>query len=96
MANGKKLTDAEILEAVTSLEGWEVCDGKFHREFRFNDFVEAWGFMSRVALVAEKMNHHPEWFNVYNTVRVDLSTHDMGGLSRLDVELAEKISQCLA
>ena len=76
---------------MASLDGWELQDGKLHREFKFKNFVEAWGFMSRVALLAEKMNHHPEWFNVWNTVRIDLSTHEVGGLSNFDVELATKI-----
>ena len=74
------------------LSGWQLLDGKLHREYKFRNFVEAWGFMSRVALVAEKMNHHPEWFNVWNTVRIDLSTHEAGGLSSRDVELAKEIN----
>ena len=75
------------------LRGWAVVDGRdaIVKEFRFADFIEAWGFMSRVALIAEKMNHHPEWSNVYNRVEVTLTTHDAGGLSALDVELAEKM-----
>ncbi len=87
-----KLTEDEISEAVRSLDGWQLLDGKLHREYKFRNFVEAWGFMSRVALVAEKMNHHPEWFNVWSTVRIDLSTHEAGGLSSRDVELAKKIN----
>jgi len=74
---------------------WELQAGKLHRQFKFKSFVEAWGFMSRVALLAEKMNHHPEWFNVYSTVRIDLSTHEVGGLSNFDVELATKINALL-
>ncbi|MCH8853706.1 MAG: 4a-hydroxytetrahydrobiopterin dehydratase [Planctomycetes bacterium] len=92
MTEPVKLTADEISEAVRSLDGWGLLDGKLHREFKFRDFVEAWGFMSRVALVAEKMNHHPEWFNVWNTVRIDLSTHEAGGLSSRDVELARGIN----
>ena len=92
MAAAEKLLETQIGEAVASLEGWELRDGKLHREFKFKNFVEAWGFMSRVALLAEKMNHHPEWFNVWNTVRVDLSTHEAGGLSSRDVELAKEIN----
>ena len=92
MTETVKLTETQVSEAVSSLVGWELLDGKLHREFQFRDFVEAFGFMSRVALVAEKMNHHPEWFNVWNTVRIDLSTHDVGGLSSRDVELAKAIS----
>ena len=63
-------------------------DGKLHREYKFADFVHAFGFMTTAALAIEKMNHHPEWFNVYNQVRVDLTTHDAGGITAKDVELA--------
>ena len=92
MTEPVKLTEAQIPEAVRSLGGWQLVDGKLHREYKFRNFVEAWGFMSRVALVAEKMNHHPEWFNVWNMVRIDLSTHEVGGLSSRDVELAQEIN----
>ncbi len=76
--------------------GWSLVDGKLHREIRFTDFVEAFGFMSRVALVAESMNHHPEWFNVYNSVVVDLSTHDAGGVTQTDLKLASRINEMLS
>ncbi len=92
MAAAEKLSETQISNAVASLEGWELRDGKLHREFKFKNFVEAWGFMSCIALRAEKMNHHPEWFNVWNTVRIDLSTHEVGGLSNFDVELATEIN----
>ncbi len=95
MSEAVKLTETQIAEAVASLDDWELRDGKLHREFEFKNFVEAWGFMSRVALLAEKMSHHPEWFNAWNTVRIDLSTHDVGGLSNFDVELATKINALL-
>jgi 4a-hydroxytetrahydrobiopterin dehydratase len=68
-----------------------VVDGKLHREYRFQSFVEAFGFMASVALVAERMEHHPEWFNVYHTVKIDLVTHDVGGISLNDVELARRM-----
>ena len=71
-------------------------EGRLHREFEFAGFVEAFGFMSRVALLAEKMDHHPNWSNVYNRVVIDLSTHDVGGLSARDFELAGRIDQLLA
>ncbi len=90
MAAVEKLSKTQIGEAAATLDGWELQDGKLHRQFKFKTFVEAWGFMSRVALLAEKMNHHPEWFNVWNTVRIDLSTHEVRGLSTYDVELATK------
>ena len=83
-----KLEPDEIARRLTSLAGWTVVEGKLHREFRFADFVAAFGFMTRAALVAERMNHHPEWFNVWNTVRVDLTTHDASGISERDFELA--------
>jgi 4a-hydroxytetrahydrobiopterin dehydratase len=68
-----------------------LANGKLHKEFTFDGFVKAFGFMSAVALIAERMNHHPEWFNVYNRIVIDLSTHDVGGISALDFELATKI-----
>lgn len=86
-----KLTDAEISTQLQELSGWTVENEKLHKEFQFDSFVEAFGFMASVALIAESMNHHPEWFNVYNRVTVDLATHDAGGISALDFELAKKV-----
>ena len=86
-----KLTDAEINTRLEGLSGWTVENEKLHKELQFDSFVEAFGFMASVALIAESMNHHPEWFNVYNRVTVDLATHDAGGISALDFELAKKI-----
>jgi 4a-hydroxytetrahydrobiopterin dehydratase len=77
-------------EAVSTLQGWVIQDGKLHKEYVFADFVEAFAFMSGAALCAERKNHHPEWFNVYRTVRVDLSTPDAGGITTWDVELARE------
>jgi 4a-hydroxytetrahydrobiopterin dehydratase len=88
----RRLAGDEIDAALPSLDGWRVENGKLHREYRFANFVEAFGFMASVALVAEAMDHHPEWFNVYRTVRVDLSTHDAGGITRLDLELAKRMN----
>ena len=76
----------------TAPEGWEVVDGKLHRELTFGDFSEAFGFMARVALAAEKANHHPDWSNSWNTVVIDLVSHDADGLTQRDRELAEAIS----
>lgn len=87
----KKLTEQEIQQALNEVPDWEVKDGKLHRGFTFKNFVEAFGFLSKVALHAEKMNHHPELFNVYKNVTVSLNTHDVGGISPLDFELAKKI-----
>ncbi len=89
----RALTSEEIEEALTPLAGWSLADGKLHRTYQFGDFVEAFGFMTRAALVAERMNHHPEWFNVYNKVIVDLTTHDAGGVTELDLQLAKKMEE---
>jgi 4a-hydroxytetrahydrobiopterin dehydratase len=86
-----KLDDAEIERRLCDLAPWRIEDGKLHRGYRFADFVTAFGFMTSAALVAEAMNHHPEWSNVYATVRVDLTTHDAGGITALDFELATKM-----
>ena len=88
-----KLSDAEIKSRLADLQNWSLADGKLHREYKFSDFVEAFGFMSSVALVAESMNHHPEWFNVYHTVKVDLATHDVGGISDFDFKLAAQMER---
>ncbi len=85
----KKLSDAEIQENLGQLNGWTVEDGKLHKEFQFDTFVTAFGFMAQLALIAESMNHHPEWFNVYNRVTIDLMTHDAGGISELDFQWAQ-------
>lgn len=89
----KKLGEAEVKAALANLEGWTLEQGKLHREYKFADFVEAFGFMASAALVAESMNHHPEWFNVYHTVKVDLTTHDAGGITALDVEMAQRFEK---
>lgn len=91
MGERKKLTEQEVENSLHGLKGWTSKNGKLHKEFTFDDFVGAFGFMSSVALVAESMNHHPEWFNMYNKVVIDLNTHDVGGISRLDVDFAKKI-----
>lgn len=91
MRRAEKLTEQQVSEKLKQRQGWTLAEGKLHRELKFADFNEAWGFMSRVALHAEQMNHHPEWFNVWSTVRIDLTTHDCGGISDRDFALAEKI-----
>jgi 4a-hydroxytetrahydrobiopterin dehydratase len=88
-----KLDAPEVTARLATLAGWTLRDGKLHRDYKFGDFVEAFGFMASVALVAERMNHHPEWFNVYRTVRVHLATHDAGGISASDFELARAMDQ---
>lgn len=92
MSKIQKLSDEEIQERLSKLPGWSIENGKLHRELKFGDFSEAFGFMARVALAAEAINHHPEWFNVWSTVRIDLTTHDAGGLSARDFDLASKIN----
>lgn len=88
----RKLSDDEIENALRELPGWEVRDGKLHKTFKFDSFAQAIGWMVAVAIHADKADHHPEWSNVYNKVRVDLSTHDLGdAISKLDVELAHRM-----
>ncbi len=93
-----RLTEAERAELLPALTGWTLVEGRdaIHKRFVFDDFNAAFGWMTRVALVAEPMNHHPEWFNVYNKVEVTLSTHDADGLTRRDVELAQSMDQLAA
>jgi 4a-hydroxytetrahydrobiopterin dehydratase len=93
MPAAKKLTDAEVNEHLAKHGGWALIDGKLHREFICKDFVAAFGKMTSVALVAESMNHHPEWFNVWNKVVIDLNTHSVKGISNLDFELAAKVDE---
>lgn len=90
-----RLTQEDITARVKQLDGWSIENGKLHREFKFKSFVEAFGFMTSVALVAERMNHHPEWFNVYNKVVIELTTHDAGGISERDFEFAAKVDGLL-
>jgi 4a-hydroxytetrahydrobiopterin dehydratase len=87
----RKLPEKEIQQEVARLDGWKVVNGKINKSFEFDDFVQAFGFMTRVAMEAEKINHHPEWFNVYNRVRIDLVTHDVSGISNYDIKLAKTI-----
>ncbi|NNC59854.1 MAG: 4a-hydroxytetrahydrobiopterin dehydratase [Erythrobacter sp.] len=89
-----KLTDDERNLLLPQLDGWQMAQGKdaIIKTFTFDDFVAAWGFMNSVALLAEKADHHPEWFNVYNRVEITLTTHDADGLSHRDVDLAKAIN----
>ena len=93
MTKRKLLSKNELSKELKKLPGWKVEKGKLHREFKFGSFVEAFGFMTSVALEAEAMNHHPDWFNVYDVVRVDLMTHDLGVIGTFDVELARKMNR---
>jgi len=91
MARPPRLADADIAARLKTLPGWALEAGKLHKTFTFKDFVEAWSFMSAVALAAEAMGHHPEWSNVWNRVTVDLTTHDAGGITTLDFDLATRM-----
>lgn len=88
----EKYDDAEVRRLLADLAGWDLVNGKLHREFEFANFVEAFGFMTSAAIEAEKMNHHPEWFNVYRKVIVDLTTHEAGGITERDFALAERMN----
>jgi 4a-hydroxytetrahydrobiopterin dehydratase len=86
-----KLNDTELEAALESLPGWTLVQGKLHREYAFPDFVHAFGFMATSAIAIEAMEHHPEWSNVWNKVVIDLTTHDLGGITSKDILLANKL-----
>jgi 4a-hydroxytetrahydrobiopterin dehydratase len=88
-----KFSIEQIESGLEDVPGWSFTNGKLKREFKFSNFVEAFSFMTAAAMVAEKMNHHPEWFNVYNKVVVELTTHDAAGITELDFKLARKMSK---
>ena len=93
----EQLTATERAGLASALPGWQLVEGRdaITRAFRFKDFSEAWGFMARVALLAEAQDHHPEWFNVWNRVEILLTTHDAGGLSERDISMARAIDALL-
>ena len=93
MTQRAKLDDKEVNARLADLDGWSLKNGKLHRAFKFASFAEAFSFMTRVAEQAGHLDHHPEWFNVYNRVTVDLMTHDAGGITNLDFELASRMDQ---
>ncbi len=84
----ERLSKEQIKKEISSLQGWNIINGKLHKDFAFKDYVEAFGFMCRASIHIEKMNHHPEWFNVYNKISIDLVTHDAGGITQNDINLA--------
>ena len=90
MARPTKLAEADVTQRLAALPGWTLKAGKLHRELTFADFTQAFGFMTDVAREADALDHHPEWFNVYNRVVIDLATHDAGGITTLDFELARR------
>jgi 4a-hydroxytetrahydrobiopterin dehydratase len=91
----KAATEPEIVDALADLHGWKLAGPAISKTFTFKDFIAAWGFMSRVALLAEKRDHHPDWRNVWNKVEITLTTHDAGGLSTRDFELATAIDRLI-
>ena len=93
MSKRKRLQPDEVATALQGLPGWDIQDGKLKREYRFPDFSVAFGFMAAAATVAEKMDHHPDWTNVYSRVIVTLWTHSEGGLTALDFELAKRMEE---
>lgn len=84
-----RLSQTEIDEELKNLSGWNVENEKLHKEFQFDSFNQAFGFMTRAAMEIEKMNHHPEWFNVYDKITIELTTHDAGGITKNDINLAK-------
>jgi len=95
MARPEKLTTDAVKIAMNEVDGWSMVDGReaIHKTFTFKNFVQAFGFMTQSAIIAEKIDHHPEWFNVYNRVDVTLTTHDAGGVTHKDVTLAEAMEK---
>lgn len=94
-----KLTQTQIYDLLRTVPDWTFVEergGLIRRSFKFDDFAQAFAFMTQIAIHAERSNHHPEWFNVYNRVEVTLTTHDCGGLSMKDIELARLMDQCAA
>ncbi|MFQ5940254.1 MAG: 4a-hydroxytetrahydrobiopterin dehydratase [Nitrososphaerales archaeon] len=89
----QKFSEEQIRHELAKLEGWIIANGKLTRTLEFKDFNEAFGFMTRVAMEVEKLNHHPEWFNVYNKVKIELVTHDVNGISNYDFKLANIINK---
>lgn len=92
----KKFSDSELAGALDALAGWSVVSGKLHKEYKFKDFIHAFGFMTTAALGIEKMDHHPEWLNIYNRVTVDLITHSAQGITSKDVDLAKLLDSTAA
>ena len=93
MAEVQKLSDTEVTARLSELDNWQLTDGKLLKSFTFDTFVQAFGFMSSVALLAEAMSHHPDWSNVYNHVTIGLTTHDLGGITEWDFALAKQIDE---
>lgn len=95
MADKRKLSEKEIAERLVQIQGWRAENGKLLRSITFGSFEDAFAFMTRCALEIEKMDHHPEWFNVYRKVMIELSTHEAGGITDIDFELASRMNRIL-
>jgi 4a-hydroxytetrahydrobiopterin dehydratase len=95
MLGTRKLSASQIEQAVEQIKGWKIEDGRLIRTFKFNDFVEAFGFMTAVALMAEKADHHPDWSNTYNRVNISLYTHSEKAITQKDLDLARRINQIM-
>ena len=93
MPDRRKLSERKIKTALKKLKGWSFRAGMLHKEFTFGDFIGAFGFMASAALIAQGLNHHPEWSNVYNRVVIDLSTHSEGGITGYDIEFARQVEE---
>ena len=93
MSKPVKLSERALTRKLSNLTDWKIKGGKLHREYAFADFVAAFGFMTSAALVAQAMDHHPEWLNVWNKVRIDLTTHDAGSITLLDLKLAQTLEK---
>lgn len=92
----RRLDDTEIARALVALPDWTLENGQLHRELRFSDFADAFSFMTAMALASESLNHHPNWYNVYDRVTIDLSTHDAGGITELDLAWARRADAAAA
>ena len=90
-----RLSQEDIDEQLKSLPGWSIVNEKLHKEFLFDSFNQAFGFMTRAAMEIEKMNHHPEWLNVYNKITIELTTHDAEGITKNDISLARILNSLL-
>ena len=89
----RKFSGSELKDALSTISGWSVVNAKLHKDYKFADFIHAFGFMATAALAIEKMGHHPEWFNVYNRVTIDLTTHDAQGITQKDIDLAKLLDE---
>jgi 4a-hydroxytetrahydrobiopterin dehydratase len=93
MAAARKLSEAELAKELEAIPEWQIREGMLHRDFKFSDFAETFAFMTKVALLSEKQDHHPNWSNAYNKLSIDLFTHSLGGISQKDFDWAHSVSK---